>query len=85
MEQLNLRITRPYNNVCVMDARQVDVVGIILNLQVKLAKYPDINMTMDVILIDVSNNWGMILSRKWAATLSGHIKMDWTYETMHAS
>ena len=64
MEQLNLRVTRPYHNVCAMDAREVDVVGIILNLQVKLAKYPDINMTMDVILIDVSNNWGMILSRK---------------------
>ena len=32
MEQLNLRITRPYHNVCAMDAKEVDVVGIILNL-----------------------------------------------------
>ena len=32
MEQLNLRITRPYHNVCAMDAREVNVVGIILNL-----------------------------------------------------
>ena len=43
MEQLNLRITQPYHNVCVMDAREVEVVGIILNLHVKLAKYPDID------------------------------------------
>ena len=56
MERLNLRIKRPYHNVCVMDAREVDVVGIILNLQVKLAKHPDINMTMDVLVIDVLDN-----------------------------
>ena len=53
MEQLNLRITRPYHNVCAMDAREVEVVGIILNLQVKLAKYLDIDMSMDVVVIDV--------------------------------
>jgi len=39
-----------------MDAREVEVVGIILNLQVKLAKYPDINMSMDVVVIDVPDN-----------------------------
>ena len=31
MEQLNLRVTRPYHNVCAMDAREINVVGIILN------------------------------------------------------
>ena len=44
-----------------MDAREVEVVGIILNLQVKLAKYPDIDMSMDVIVIDILDNWGMLL------------------------
>ena len=27
MEQLNLRVTQPYHNVCAMDAREVEVVG----------------------------------------------------------
>ena len=76
MEQLNLRVARPYHNVCAMDAREVEVVGIILNLQVKLAKYPGIDMSMDVVVIDVSDNWGMFLSRKWATTLGGYIQMD---------
>ena len=68
-----------------MDAREVEVVGIILNLQVKLAKYLDIDMSMDVVVIYVPDNWGMLLSRKWAATLGGYIQMDWTYTTMPAS
>ena len=68
-----------------MDAREVEVVGIILNLQVKLAKYPDIDMSMDVVVIDVPDNWGMLLSRKWAATLGGYIQMNWTYPAIPTS
>ena len=84
MEYLNIRVIRPYHNVCAMDARGVEVVGIILNLHVKLAKYPDIDMSMDVVVIDAPNNWGMLLSKKWAATLGGYIQMDWTYATITA-
>ena len=85
MEKIKLRVTGTYHNVCTMDAREVNVVGIILNLHVKLAKYPDIDMLMDVVVIDVPDNWGMLLSRKWAATLGGYIQMDWTYSTILAS
>ena len=85
MEQLNLRVTRPYHNVCAMDAREVDVVGIILKLHVNLAKYPNINMPMDVVVIHVPDYWGILLSMKWVATLGGHIQMDWTYATITTS
>ena len=85
MEQLNLKTTRPYRNVCAMDSREVDVVGIILNQQMRLAKYPDIHIAMDILVIDVLDKWGMLLSRKWAATLGGWIQMDWTYAAIPAS
>ena len=49
MEQLNLKTTRPYRNVCAMDSGEVDVVGIILNHQVRLVKYPDIHIAMDIL------------------------------------
>ena len=39
MNMLNLKITRPYHNVCAMDSREIETHGIILNLQVKLAAY----------------------------------------------
>ena len=40
---------------------------------------------MDILMIDVPDRWGMLLSRKWAATLGGWIQMDWTYATIPAS
>ena len=34
MEQLNLRISRPYYNICVMDSKKNEVHGLIKDLQV---------------------------------------------------
>jgi hypothetical protein len=53
MEQLNLRISRPYHNVCAMDSRQIEVHGLIKDLQLHLAVYLDISVLMDVVVIDV--------------------------------
>ena len=52
-EQLNLKITRPYHNVCVMDSRVVEVVGIIFRFPVRLDTYLDIHLNMDILVIDV--------------------------------
>ena len=53
MEILNFKISRPYHNVCAMDSREIDVHGIIGDLQVKLPAYPGITFPMDILVIDV--------------------------------
>jgi hypothetical protein len=55
MKLLNLKITRPYHNVCDMDSIEIDVHGIIVGLQVKLASYHSITFPMDILVIDVSD------------------------------
>ena len=82
MQQLGLRTTRPYQNVCAMDSRPVKVEGMIEKQNVRLAKYTDIHITMYILVIDVLDKWGMLLSRKFGATLGGSIQMDWTYATV---
>jgi hypothetical protein len=84
MQQLNLNVTRPYHNVCAMDSMEINNVGIILNLRVRLAAHQDITVVMDLLVIDVPDAWGMLMSRKWAATLGGHIQMDLTCATIPA-
>jgi hypothetical protein len=56
-----------------MDSREIKVSGVIKDLKVKLAAYLDISLLMDVVVIDVLNAWGMLLSCKWAANLGGSI------------
>ena len=59
MEQLNLRISRPYHNICAMDSKNMEVCGLIKDLQVHLTMFPDIQLTMDVVVVDVPDAWAM--------------------------
>ena len=67
MDQLNLKVTR-----------EIEVHRIILGLQLKLAAYQEITFQIDILVIDVPDAWGMLLSRKWGATL----QMDLSYATI---
>jgi ribonuclease HI len=82
MEQLNLRISRPYHNICALDSQTIEVFGLIKGLQVYLKAFPDIMIEMDIVVIDVPDLWGMLINRKSAADLGGSIQMDLSYATL---
>ena len=82
MEQLELKLTRQYNNMCGMDSNPIKSRGIIENLKMKLAAYPEIEINMNVLVLDIPDTWGMLLSREWAAKLGGSIQMDLSYATI---
>jgi ribonuclease HI len=82
MEQLNLRISRPYHNICALDSQTIEVFGLIKGLQVYLKAFPDIMIEMDIVVIDVPDLWGMLINRKSAADLGGNIQMDLSYATL---
>lgn len=82
MEQLNLRVSRPYHNICSMNSKRIEECGIIKDLHVFLAAYTDRIMTMDIVVIDVPDSWRMLLSRKWASDLGGSLQMDLSYATI---
>jgi hypothetical protein len=61
MEQLNLRISRPYHNICALDSQTIEVFGLIKGLQVHLAVFPDIMIEMDIVVIDVPRCLGNVV------------------------
>ena len=61
IEQLDLRISRPYHNICSMDSKKIEVHGLIKCFQVNLATFLDIQIEMDIVVIDVPDAWGMFL------------------------
>jgi len=74
MEQLNLRISRPYHNICSMDSRKVEVLGVVKDLQVSLVDYQYKIITMDIVVIDAPDVWGMLLSKKIVTDLGVSIQ-----------
>jgi hypothetical protein len=79
MEKLGLKATWPYRNVCGFESRAIPTHGVVENVEVRLGKYPERVIHMDIVVVDVPDVWGMLLSRKFAAMLGGTLEMDLTY------
>jgi hypothetical protein len=82
MEKLGLEITRPYHDLYSFDARKVKYYGMIKDMVATLAQLPVKSIMMDVVVVDVPNNYSMFLSRRWAQKLGGTMQMDMTYATI---
>ena len=46
-----------------MDSRPIESNGVIENLKMKLEAYLDVEITMNVLVINIPGAWGMLLSR----------------------
>jgi hypothetical protein len=72
---------RPYKDLFSFDSRKVKCLGLIKDLVVSLAQIPSKTMVMDMVVVDIPPNFGMLLSRSWAAELKGTLQMDMSYAT----
>jgi hypothetical protein len=78
-EQIGLKTTHPYGNVCGIDSKKVKVYGLIEYVEVYVHDYPHISLIMKIMVIDISDAWGMLLSRSCVVTLGGFLNMDLTH------
>jgi len=76
MKKLGLNITWPYKMVCRFNSKLMEVEGLMKELRFSLDMNLDISLIMDVVVIDVVDVWGMLLSWKWLPNVGGHIQMD---------
>jgi hypothetical protein len=82
MQQLVLEISQPYQNVCGVDSKPITVCSLIKYVRVSSVAFPYISLVMNVVVIDILDVWGMLLSREWAQTLGGNLQMELSYATI---
>ena len=82
MKKLGLDITRKYHDLYSFDSSRVRCIGLIKNLVVSLDQIPAKNVLMDVVVVDIPPQFGMILSRSWGAKLKGTLQLDFSYATI---
>ena len=66
-----------------MDSREVSIIGTINALPYKLATYPDANLTMTILVVDIPPRYGMLLSRKWSVAMGCSLQCDLSFSTFH--
>ena len=64
-----------------MDQRDVTIIGTINSMPYRLLAYPNKVMTMSVLVVDIPARYGMLLSRKWSASMGGSMQCDLSYAT----
>jgi hypothetical protein len=79
MEKLGLKVTQPYRNVCGFESRAIPTHRVVENVEVCLGRYLEKVIHMDIVVVDVPDVWGILLSRKFVAMLGGTLEMDLTY------
>jgi hypothetical protein len=82
MEKLGLEVTRPYKDLHSFDSSKVRCIGLIKDLCITLVQIPVKNMVMDVLVVDIPPNYGMLLSWSWGAKLKGTLQLDMSYATV---
>jgi hypothetical protein len=79
MQQLGLKFTRTYRNVCGFESKSIPTHGIVENVEVFLKEYPEKVIHIDIVIVDVPDVWGMLLSRKFPSNSGGTLEVDLTY------
>ena len=82
MEKLGLDITREYKDLYSFYSWRVKCLGMIKDSVVVLAQVPVKSIVMDVQVVDVPPNYGMLLSRSWEAKLGDSLQLDLSYATI---
>ena len=76
MRQVGLKFTRPYRDVCGFESKAIPTHEVVENVEVCLKDYLKKIVHIDIVVVDVPDVWGMLLSRKFAAMLGGSLDMD---------
>jgi hypothetical protein len=76
---MGLKVTRPYRNVCGFESKAISTHGVIENIKVQLKKFPEKIVRIDIIVVDVPDVWGLLLSRNFGAMIGGSLEMDLTF------
>lgn len=82
MEQLGLKISRPYKYLYSFDSKRVKCFGMIKDMVVNLAEIPVKSMVMDIVVEYIPPRFDMLLSSSWGSKVGVSIKLDLTYATI---
>jgi len=83
MEELGLEITKPYQELYSFDSKKVKCMRLIKDMVVSLAQLPMKSVVMDIVVANIPQKFGMLLTITWAKKVGGSLQMELTYATIH--
>lgn len=57
----------------------MQVTGELKDIQIRLVSNPNVWQTIDIVVVDIPEAYGLLLSRDWSRKLNGYFTMDWSH------
>jgi hypothetical protein len=57
----------------------VKVFGELKDVLIRLSSNSKVHQTIDIIVVDILETYGVILSRDWSAKFNGYFSIDWSH------
>ena len=62
-----------------LDQSQVEVIGKLNQVTIRLSSNPKVCQVIDILVADIPEFYGLILSRDWSEKLHGYFATDWSH------
>ena len=62
-----------------LDRSVVKVIGEMKDVLIRLSADPRVFQFIDIMVVDIPETYGLILSRDWSTKLNGYFTIDWTH------
>jgi hypothetical protein len=62
-----------------LDRTYVKVKGELKDVLIRLSSDPRVHQTIDIIVVDIPESYGFLLSRDWLAKLQGYFYTNWSH------
>lgn len=77
--KLNIEPKKSAIHIVQLDRTKVQVVGEINSVTIRLSADPRVVQRIDILIADIPEFYGLILSRDWSEKLHGYISTDWSH------
>ena len=78
-KKLNAQPKMCRTKIIQLDRSHVKVMGELKDVMIQLASNSKVHQVIDVIVVDIPEAYGLILSRDWSAKLNGYFATNWSH------
>lgn len=75
-KKLNAEIQKSKIKIIQLDSSRVQVIGELRDVLIRLSTNPVVHQIIDVIVVDIPEAYGLLLSRDWSKKLKGYFATD---------
>ena len=77
--KLNAVPLKSDKHVIQLDITQVKVMGELKDVMIRMATHPKFIQVIDIIVVDIPEAYGLLLSLYWPKKLNGYFNTDWDH------